>query len=64
VVTVEDSELKLFLDETSHQPRQVSIRNPRAQYAVRYEVYRTDFPKDMSLFRMPEDVRLVVEPKR
>ncbi len=64
VVTVEDSELKLFLDETSHRPRQVSIRNPRAQYTVRYEVYRTDLPKDMSLFRLPNDVRFVGEPKR
>jgi hypothetical protein len=55
---VEDSEIKLFLDKRSKQPRQVSIRNPRSQYALRYERYRTDLPVDLSLFSVPRDVQV------
>jgi hypothetical protein len=55
---VEDSEIKLFLDKESQQPRQVSIRNPRSEYAVRYVRYRTDLPVDLSLFAVPKDVQV------
>jgi hypothetical protein len=55
---VEDSEIKLFLDRDSKQPRQVSIRNPRSEYAVRYVRYLTDLPVDLSLFSVPKDVQV------
>jgi hypothetical protein len=55
---VEDSEIKLFLDKDSKQPRQVSIRNPRSEYAIRYVRYLTDLPVDLSLFSVPKDVQV------
>lgn len=55
---VEDSEIKLFLDRDSKQPRQVSIRNPRSEYAIRYVRYLTDLPVDLSLFSVPKDVQV------
>src|SRR5258706_15494184 len=55
---VEDSDIKLFLDKRSKQPRQVSLRNPRSEYAVRYALYRTDLPVDLSLFSVPKDVQV------
>jgi outer membrane lipoprotein-sorting protein len=55
---VEDSEIKLFLDKESKQPRQVSIRNPRSEYSIRYVRYRTDLPVDLSLFSVPKDVQV------
>jgi outer membrane lipoprotein-sorting protein len=55
---VEDSEIKLFLDRESKQPRQVSIRNPRSEYSIRYVRYRTDLPVDLSLFSVPKDVQV------
>jgi len=56
---VDDSEIKLFLDKGSpQQPRQVWIRNPRSEYAVRYLRYRTDLPVDLSLFAVPKDVQI------
>jgi hypothetical protein len=55
---VEESEIKLFLDKDSKQPRQVWIRNSRSEYAVRYVRYRTDLPLDLSLFSVPKDVQV------
>src|SRR5262245_16259092 len=55
---IEDSEIKLFLDKESQQPRQVSIRNSRSEYAVRYVRYRTDLAVDLSLFSVPKDVQI------
>ena len=55
---IEDSEIKLFLDKDSKQPRQVWIRNPRSEYAVRYLRYQTDLPADLSLFAVPKDVQV------
>ena len=55
---VEDSDIKLFLDKRSKQPRQVSLRNPRSEYAVRYVLFRTDLPVDLSLFSVPKDVQV------
>ena len=59
VAKVEDSDITLFLDKKSKQPRQISISNPRNRYAVRYEAYRTDLPVDLTLFRVPKDVQVV-----
>jgi hypothetical protein len=55
---VDESEIKLFLDKDSKQPRQVWIRNSRSEYAVRYVRYRTDLPLDLSLFSVPKDVQV------
>jgi hypothetical protein len=55
---VGDSDIKLFLDKRSKQPRQVSLRNPRSEYSVRYALYRTDLPVDLSLFSVPKDVQV------
>jgi len=56
---VDDSEIKFFLDKGSpQQPRQVWIRNPRSEYAVRYVRYRTDLPVNLSLFAVPKDVQI------
>src|SRR5262249_25530054 len=55
---IEDSEIKLFLDKDSKQPRQVWIRNPRSEYAVRYLRYQTDLPVELSLFAVPKHVQV------
>ena len=55
---VEDSEIKLFLDKETKQPRQVWIRNARSEYAIRYSRYLTDLPVDLSLFSVPKDVQV------
>ena len=55
---IEDSEIKLFLDKDSKQPRQVWIRNPRSEYAVRYLRYQTDLAADLSRFAVPKDVQV------
>ncbi|HZM43518.1 MAG TPA: hypothetical protein VFC14_01720 [Burkholderiales bacterium] len=59
VLKLEDSEIKLLLDKRTKQPRQLSIRNPRVQYALRYDAYRTDVPVDLTLFSVPQDVRII-----
>ena len=55
---VEDSEIRLFLDRGTKQPRQVSIRNARSEYAIRYLRYMTNLPVDLSLFSVPKDVQI------
>lgn len=53
-----DTAATLWIDRSTSLPRQVSMRNPKVEYAVRYDVYRVDGALDMALFAKPTDVEI------
>ena len=55
---LDDTAVKLWVDADSNVPRQISMRTPKVEYAIRYDVYRTDLAPDPALFRKPEGVEI------
>ncbi len=56
---LDDTSVKLWVDAGSNVPRQISMRTPQVEYAIRYDVYRTDLVPDVALFAKPEGVEIV-----
>lgn len=57
-LTVDDSTLTLYLRKSDGSPFQVSIKNPRGAYAVRYEKYESRLRLDPSLFVAPKEAKI------
>lgn len=55
---LDDTAVKLWVDADSNLPRQISMRTPKVEYAVRYDVYRTDLAPDAALFKKPDGVEI------
>ena len=53
-----DTTATLWIDKNSSLPRQVRMRTPKVEYAVRYDIYRNDGTVDMALFAKPADVEI------
>jgi hypothetical protein len=55
---LDDTRVKLWVDAESGLPRQISMRTSQVEYAIRYDVYRTDLAPDAALFKKPEGVEI------
>ncbi|MBI1398239.1 MAG: hypothetical protein GC151_19875 [Betaproteobacteria bacterium] len=50
------TELRLWLRQGTNKAVQVSLKNEKVEYAVRYDKYANDVPLDMTLFSEPAGV--------
>jgi len=55
---LDDTAVKLWVDAESEVPRQISMRTSKVEYAIRYDVYRTNLTPDPALFKKPEGVEI------
>lgn len=60
--TIDNAEVRLWVDKASGHPRQVSLKTEKIAYSVRYEAYKSDVALDAKLFALPDGIE-VTEPK-